>query len=173
MQLFRNLLKIISQGSPAFYCFFILSAFLVQIITIGELNDQVFTFDFLTPVLLFLFITQPLPHVLWYGLLGSFLLEGSLSYPRYFFIVSYWILGVVIVLGREYLSWDKILSWLFVYICSQIVMTLMEITTTLLHVGSGPVLFTPYLSIFLWKVFFSALLACVSYSRYQVILRKE
>lgn len=123
----RDLLQKIYQHPTFTNCINITLYLIIQLIALNCLKNQRIVIDLLTPFLTFLFISQTLSTSIIYIIWSSILLEGSLNYPKGFYLSSYWTMSILIMITRHYISWQKLFSWTFICIFTQILIILMEV----------------------------------------------
>ena len=124
--------------SPYFYLNYksqYLSHHISYIIILGFLEFSFFPkilpsylhFDLLTPWLVLIYISQPHLRAL---LLGTFICitkEAHFIVPAGYFFVPYIMIGCLVFLIREHISWEKNTSWTFMILIGQMIMTALHL----------------------------------------------
>ncbi len=85
-------------------------------------------FDLLTPWLVLVYISQPYFRAIMLGFLICITKEAHFIVPAGYFFVPYIMIGCLVFLVREHLSWEKNTSWVFMILIGQIIMTSLHIT---------------------------------------------
>ena len=92
--------------------------------------------DILTLWLIYTFVRLNVSQGMLIAFVGAWTLENHGTYPAGFYFCSYWVMGILINLIKNHISWRNILPWLVVFVCSQTWLILFEVLVFSIKTGS-------------------------------------
>lgn len=96
---------------------------------------SVYCIDLLSPWLAIIFVVYKAPRSMLLALIGSLTYENHSSVPAGLYFSAYWVLGILIILVKNHLSWRNILPWVTTAALSEFWIILFESFVSVLKNG--------------------------------------
>ena len=136
--------------------FFIVVLFFIQTTVIIRLTSGLLQVDLLTPFIVLLGIYHSNTKSCFFTTITALFLEAQGSLPGGFFLSSYWMICLFILLTRQDLTWNRRITWLSSMVVALSLVFLYKYILTILI--SGSVLLLPS---FLTELFPSLCCVCI------------
>ena len=115
------------SGSFLLDIFFLLSIAAVQLNLIPSLFSWNIVIDLMTPWLVVTCVYHSRVQAIFLCMLGAFVLETHGTQPAGFYLCSYWVIVSILFTLRNYLYWQHMMPWTFVFFVAQLWIFILEI----------------------------------------------